>query len=105
MAERNMSIDERREKGNVLKPPTNVGNFSGPDKKIVNITKYNNPLLYNHYNHPHSEQVGNLKIIQTKAKQELFNIETERINPYVLSSIVNNPLVNNILIQNENKNC
>jgi hypothetical protein len=105
MAEQNMFIDERREKSNMRKAPTNVGGFNGPEKKVVNLTKYNNPLLYEHFNHPHSEQVGNLKFMQTKSKQDLLNIETERINPYVLTSIVNNPLVNNVLIQNDNKNC
>jgi hypothetical protein len=104
MAENNMYIDGKREISNFRKPPTNVGSFNGPDKEVVNLTKYNNPLLYSHLNGPHTEQVGNLKFMQTKSKQELLNIETERINPYVLTSIVNNPLVNNVLIQND-RNC
>jgi hypothetical protein len=105
MAERNMEIDGRRQNLNLRKPPTNVGNFNGPEKSTVNLTTFNNPILYEHFNHPHQEQSGSLGIATTKHKQDLLNINTERINPYVVSSVINNPLVNNVLIQKDYKEC
>lgn len=105
MAEHNMFIDDRRQIANVLKAPTNVGSFETPGKYLINLTKFNNPLLYARFNTPYTEQVGKLGFIGTKDKQHLLNIETERINPYVLSSVASNPLVNNVVIQKDYNQC
>ena len=105
MAQKNMEIDERKQKLIYRNSPTNVGNFQGPEKGVMNLTKFNESVLYSHMNHPHTEQSGTMGFYQTKNRQDLLNINTERINPYVLSGITDNPLVNNVLIQRDYSQC
>jgi hypothetical protein len=102
-AEENMCIDDKREYLIYRKAPTNVGKFEGPDKKNINMTQCKDPLLYNHMNGPYSQQIGSLNYMNTKNKQSLMNITTDRINPYLVSSLTNNPLINNVIFQKGNK--
>lgn len=100
-AEERMSIDDRRQLLSLRKPPTNIGAFNGPEKESIQITQCKDPLLYTHMNGPYSQQVGTLDFINTKNKKDVMQIETDRINPYLVSSLYNNPLVNNNVIRRQ----
>mgnify|MGYP001258979691 CR=1 FL=1 len=112
MAEENMVIDDKKQKSLVLPEPTNRKHDVIPSKNIIGDVDLKNPT--NIYREPmvstDNSQYNNYNLTSKYTAPKLRKEESDRLNPDILSQLNDNPLVNNVIINqiiddDDNKGC
>jgi len=97
----NMSINNSKQMAIAVNhAPTTTGAFSGPCTDSVNV-HLRDPLLFSRDNPMYSQQSYSTPVQNSRTRYEMENATAERVNPYVLSSVSSNPLVNNVMFQHK----
>lgn len=98
-AEKNMQQDIRREMINKSREPTNRGLDQAPNKASVGSARFRDPInlerdpIRNSGNH-----IGNnFNIPASQTRNNFRNEESNRLNPEILTQLIDNPLVNNVV--------
>ena len=103
-AEKNMQQDIRRETINKSRDPTNKGGNNAPTKDNVGSMNLREPIniqrdpIMNTGNHAGN----NFNIPPTLTRTNFRQEETNRFDPEILTQLIDNPLVNNVVTRNNN---
>ena len=111
-AEENMQIDDKKQNSLVLPEPTNRKHDVIPGKNNLGNYDLKNPI--NIYREPivstENSKFNNFNLASNYTSSKLRNEESTRLNPEILTQLNDNPLVNNVIINQiiddeDRKNC
>ena len=103
-AEKNMTIDEKKEKSIHSRYPTNRKHDEAPTKSnIGNINLRSNNNIERNQIMDRNNYYNNNYQIPTKYILKQNNDKDDRLNPNILNQLNDNPLVNNLVFQNHDE--